>query len=208
MCRNVPDLGIVRRDAMNGSGVAFAPAVPQDAPIVARSTRGTRVLAVVMLIAVVLEIVMMGGLIWLAAQSGIGFLYVLVPLILFQVVLMGMVLLEYQGLLGPQLAANVSGVWVRTGLGRRPEVVYLPWSAIEGIDVAKGPAVRIMSRQGEALYGKRGHWRVRSLRRRFGTPFIVDGRRSATNPAQLAAMLDSLGRSGTNWSIPPGSEAR
>jgi hypothetical protein len=57
--------------------------------------------------------------------------------------------------------------------------VFLPWPAIDGIDTAKGPVVRIMSRQGEALFPDRPHWRVRSLRRRFGTAFIVDGRRSA-----------------------------
>lgn len=174
---------------MDGATVGFAPAVPQDAPIVVRSTGGTRVLAIVVLIAVVLEIVLLGFLGWLAIAIGLHFMLVLMPLILLQVVLMIVVLREYQGLLGPQLAANADGVWVRTGLGSKPEVVYLPWPAIEAIDVARGPALRIMSRHGDALFGRRGHWRVRSLRRRFGTPFIVDGKRSATKPDQLAAQL-------------------
>lgn len=186
----------------------FAAEVPQDAPLVARSNGSTRVLAVVMLVAVVLEVVLLGVVVWLVYLSGFALFLAVLPLLLFQIALMVLVLREYQGLLGPQLAATASGVWVRTGLGSKPEVVYLPWPAVDGIDVARGPAVRIMSRQGDALFPRRAHWRVRSLRRRFGTPFIVDGRRSATNPAQLAAMLDSFGRCGTNWSMPPGSEAR
>jgi hypothetical protein len=71
--------------------------------------------------------------------------------------------------------------------------VFLPWSAIDGIDVTrKGPVVRIMSRQGEGLYTKRKHWRVRSVWRRFGTPFVVDGRRSAEPPDQIAHRLHQL----------------
>lgn len=187
---------------------AFATAVPPDAPLVARCTAGTRVLAVIMLVAVVLEVAALTASGWFMYLAGAGFLLALLPLMLIQVGLMVVVLREYQGLLGPQLAATASGVWVRTGLGNKPEVVYLPWPAIDSIDVARGPALRIMSRQGDALFPRRAHWRVRSLRRRFGTPFIVDGRRSATKPHHLAAMLDSFGRSGTNWSMPPGSDAR
>lgn len=181
---------------MNESGVAFAPAVPQNAPLVVRCTGGTRVLAIVMFVAVGVEVLLMGALAWLASVSGIGMFYALIPLLLIQVGLMVMVLREYQGLLGPQLAADPSGVWVRTGLGSKPEVVYLPWHSIDLIDVAKGPALRILSRQGEALYAKRTHWRVRSLRKRYGTAFIVDGRRAAVKPPQLAAMLASFGRVG------------
>ncbi|TDP94999.1 hypothetical protein EV186_105231 [Labedaea rhizosphaerae] len=186
----------------------FAPAVPPDAPLVARSKGSTRVLAVVMLVAVVLEVVLLAAVGLLVYLSGFPMFLAVLPLLLLQLGLMVVVLREYQGLLGPQLAANASGVWVRTGLGRKPEVVHLPWPAIDAIDVARGPALRIMSRQGDALFARRAHWRVRSLRRRFGTPFIVDGRRSATEAHQLAAMLDSFGRSGTNWSMPPGSDAR
>jgi hypothetical protein len=174
---------------VEGSTVDFAPAVPADAPIVVRSTGGTKVLAAVVLFAVVLEIALMGLAAWFTVQAGFLFLLIPIPLFLLQIALMIVVLREYQGLLGPQLAANAYGVWVRTGLGSKPEVVYLPWSAIEVIDVARGPALRIMSGQGDALFGRRGHWRVRSLRRRYGTPFIVDGKRSATKPDQLAAQL-------------------
>ena len=173
--------------------VAFAPAVPPDAPIVVRCKRNTRVLYVVLLVAVVLEFGLMGLIGWFAAWSGFAFVLALLPVMAFQVVMMIIVLREYRGLLGPQLAADASGIWVRTGLGDKPEVVHLPWPAIEGIDVARGPVVRIMSGEGAALYGKRGHWRVRSLRRRFGTPFIVDGRRSATKPAELVAALSGFG---------------
>ena len=49
-----------------------------------------------------------------------------------------------------------------------------------------------MSRQGEGLYGRRRRWRVRSVWRRFGTPFIVDGRRSAEPPDQIAHRLWQL----------------
>jgi hypothetical protein len=100
---------------------------------------------------------------------------------------------EYLGLLGPQLAADHTGIWVRTGLGSRPEVVFLPWAAIDGIDVVRqGPVVRIMSRHGETLYQKRRHWRARSTTRRFGTPFVVDGRRSAEPPDVIARRLHQL----------------
>ena len=184
-------------------GPTFAPAVPGDAPLVVRAKPSTRVLAVVMLVAVVLEVVLLGAVVWLVFLSGFALFLALLPLFLFQIGLMVLILREYQGLLGPQLAATASGVWVRTGLGRKPEVVHLPWAAIDAIDVARGPALRIMSRQGDALFPRRAHWRARSLRRRFGTPFIVDGRRSATEVTQLAAMLDSFGRSGPTWSTPP-----
>jgi hypothetical protein len=73
--------------------------------------------------------------------------------------------------------------------------VFLPWPAIDGVDATgKGPALRIMSRQGEALFPRRPHWRVRTTRRRFGSAFVVDGKRSVEHPEQLAHRLDQLGR--------------
>ncbi|HEY0696524.1 MAG TPA: hypothetical protein VGD43_01800 [Micromonospora sp.] len=158
--------------------MSFVPGVPGHAPLVVRSNRATRVLYVVMLVATGLEVVLVGAIpafaLWLGSP---GMALIAAPL-LVQLYVTALVVREYQGLLGPQLAADHTGVWVRTGLGRRPEAVHLPWAAVDGVDTAKGPVVRVLSRQGEALFPARPHWRVRSLRRRFGTAFVVDGRRS------------------------------
>jgi hypothetical protein len=176
---------------MSGHRVAgFAPEVPANAPLVVRCKGGTKALYVMVLVCVVVEVLLVAGLVTMSIALASPWPLVVAPLIVIQLLLMGIVLREYQGLLGPQLAADPSGLWVRTGLGRRPEVVYLPWGAIDGIEATrKGPVVRIVSPAGDALFPRRAHWRVRSLRRRFGTPFVVDGRRSAEHPAQLADRL-------------------
>jgi hypothetical protein len=172
--------------------VTFCASVPGDAPLVVRTNRSTKVLYVVLMVATVLLVVADVALVLLALLWS-PILFVYVPLVAVQFWFVGRILREYQGLLGPQLAADHTGVWVRTGTGSRPEVVYLPWQAIDGIDAArKGPAVRVMSRQGEALYGTRSHWRVRALRRRFGTSFAVDGKRSVEHPDQIAHRLWQL----------------
>jgi hypothetical protein len=173
-------------------GPSFAPRVPATAAIVVRSKANTTALYAAMLVsaAIVAGLVVAVPLfaLWLGATAAP--LLALVPLLLAQLWFTVVVVREYRGLLGPQLAADRSGVWVRTGQGARPETVFLPWQAIEGIDTTrKGPVVRIMSRQGEQLFGRRPHWRVRSLRRRFGTAFVVDGRRSAEHPDHIAQRL-------------------
>jgi hypothetical protein len=174
--------------------VTFAPEVPGNAQLVVRTNSGTRVLYGLLLVMVALEaVIIVGALALWVIWTDVWPLLVLVSLLLFQGYFTALILREYQGLLGPQLAADHTGVWVRTGLGTRPEVVFLPWPAIDGIDVSrKGPAVRIMSRQGEGLYGNRGHWRVRSAWKRFGTPFVVDGRRSLEPVEQIAHRLHQL----------------
>ncbi|HEY0449974.1 hypothetical protein [Actinophytocola sp.] len=177
----------------NSSVVTFAPEVPAGAPLVVRSKGSTKVLYVVLLVCVALESALVLAVPLLAVWSGFALFLALIPLLALQLWFMVIIVREYQGLLGPQLAADHTGVWVRTGMGSRPEVVYLPWPAIDMIDATrKGPTVRIMSRQGDALYPRRPHWRARSLRRRFGTPFIVDGRRSAEHPERVAGHLHRL----------------
>lgn len=159
--------------------VTFATEVPGNAPLVVRTKSGTTALYVVMLTCTALLVVITLAAPALALLAGAPLLLMVVPPLLIQLYFTTLIVREYQGLLGPQAAADHTGVWIRTGLGRRPETVFLPWQAIEHIDTAKGPVVRIMSAQGEALFPARPHWRVRSLRRRFGTAFVVDGRRSA-----------------------------
>lgn len=170
---------------------AFAPAVPEAAPVVVRSNASTRVLHVVVVACAVIVAAIAGLttlMAWLVPAT-LPLLVVLPPLAV-QLGFTVLIAREYRALLGPQLAADHTGVWVRTGLGRRPEVVYLPWAAVEGVDVTgKGPAVRILSRAGEELHGRRPHWRARSLRRRFGTTFVVDGRRSAEPVDRIAQRL-------------------
>jgi len=177
--------------------VSFAPAVPGDAPVVVRTKRSTRPLYVALLISTgVFGVVLVAlpALVFVVGPVALPLL-VVVPLMLFQLWLAVRIVREYQGLLGPQLAAGPAGVWVRTGTGRQPEVVYLPWAVIEGIDaIRKGPVVRIMSRQGEELFPKGAHWRVRTLRRRFGTSFVVDGRRSAQPPDVIVQWLHGVTR--------------
>lgn len=161
----------------------------------ARTKRSTKVLYVVLVTCMAVEMVLAGVVVALtvAAQQSL-FLIVVAPMAV-QVGFTLLVMREYQGLLGPQLAADHTGIWVRTGMGSRPETVFLPWSDVDGVDATrKGPVLRIMSRSGDALYGRRPHWRARYARRRFGTPFIVDGRRSAVHPADLAAHLNAIHR--------------
>lgn len=161
----------------------------------ARTKRSTKVLYVVLVTCVALEMVLAGAVVALtvAAQQSL-FLIVVAPMAV-QIAFTLLIVREYQGLLGPQLAADHTGIWVRTGMGSRPETVFLPWSDVDGVDATrKGPVLRIMSRAGDALYGRRPHWRARHTRRRFGTPFIVDGRRSAGHPADLAAHLTAIRR--------------
>ena len=56
---------------MNESGVAFAPAIPQNAPLVVRCTGGTRVLAVVMFLGVGLEVLLLDAVMRaLRSESG------------------------------------------------------------------------------------------------------------------------------------------
>jgi hypothetical protein len=170
--------------------VAFAPVVPTRAPLVVWSKPGTRVWYVVLLVCAAVEVLLAVAVVVFVVVLGSWLLLAVVPLLAVQLALVVPVVREYQGLLGPQLAADHTGVWVRTGLGRRPEVVHLPWWAVDGVDAThKGPVVRILSRRGEALYPGRPHWRARSLRRRFGTPFVVDGKRSAEHPEQIAFRL-------------------
>lgn len=174
--------------------VSFAQAVPLEAPLVVRSNGRTRALFVMMLVSVVLLLALMVlvplVLVWTTITPVL--LLIVLPLAV-QLWFALLVVREYQGLLGPQLAADRSGLWVRTGLGSRPEVVFLAWPAVEGIDVSpRGPAVRILSRQGDALFTGRAHWRVRSLRKRYGTPFVVDGRRSAEPAATIAGRLHQI----------------
>jgi hypothetical protein len=142
-----------------------------------------------LLVAAGLLVALLVGIPALAVWLGAPVLAVIAAPLLLQLYFTVLIVREYQGLRGPQLAADPSGVWVRTGLGSRPETVFLPWHAVDGIDTAKGPVVRIMSRQGEALFPARPHWRVRSLRRRFGTSFVVDGRRSAESVEVIAHRL-------------------
>lgn len=183
--------------------VSFAAAVPAQAPLVVWSKPGTRTWYVVMLGCAAMQVAFVVGVAVFAVVLGFAPLLGLVPLLAVQLWLTVPVAREYQGLLGPQLAADHTGVWVRTGLGRRPEVVHLPWSAVDGVDATrKGPVVRIMSRQGDALYPRRPHWRARSLRRRFGTPFIVDGRRSVEHPEQIAFRLHQIAGWAGAWSRP------
>ena len=169
--------------------VMFAPGVPDNAPVVVRSNRTTATLYVVMLVACALLVAILVGIPALAIWLGSPVMALVAAPLLLQLFFIGLVIREYQGLLGPQAAADHTGLWIRTGLGRRPEAVYLPWAAVEGIDTAKGPVVRVISRPGEALFPARAHWRVRSLRRRFGTAFVVDGRRSAEPVEQIAHRL-------------------
>lgn len=171
----------------------FVTKVPGDAHLVVRTGRGTKVLYAVLLGAVALQVGVVAAVVviavWISSPVPLLILAMFTPVL----IPLWLVVREYQGLLGPQLAADHHGVWIRTGVGPRPEVVHLPWSAIDGIDTArKGPVVRIMSRQGEALFGNRPHWRVRSLQRRFGTAFVVDGQRSAEPPDQIAHRLRQL----------------
>jgi hypothetical protein len=144
---------------------------------------------VTLLVVTVLLVALLAGVPALGFWLGSPVLAVIVAPLLLQLYFTVLIVREYQGLLGPQLAADHTGVWIRTGMGRRPETVFLPWPAIDGIDTAKGPVVRIMSRQGEALFPVRAHWRVRSLRRRFGTAFVVDGKRSAEPVDAIAHRL-------------------
>jgi hypothetical protein len=177
--------------------VSLAPEVPRDAPLVVRSKRNTRVLYVLMLFSAglcVAEIVAIPSLVVLGGP-GLLPLLSLGPLLFLQLWLTLRIVAEYQGLLTPHLAAGPAGLWVRTGTGRRPQAVFLPWQAIDGVDTTrKGPAVRILSREGEALFGKRAHWRVRTLRRRFGTSFVVDGRRSAEPVDVVAQRIHAAAR--------------
>jgi hypothetical protein len=174
--------------------VSFAPVVPAEAQLVVRSNRRTRALYVLMLVSVVLLVVLKVALVTVVGWSGVTPLLMLaVAPLAVQLWVAVLLVREYRGLLGPQLAADRAGVWVRTGLGSRPEVVFLAWPAVEGIDVSpRGPAVRILSRPGDGLFVGRAHWRVRSLRRRYGTPFVVDGRRSAEPAAAIAGRLHQI----------------
>jgi len=175
--------------------VAFVQAVPENAALVVRTKSSTRVLYVFLLFSVVLQFAVLLGLGFLAGASEQPWLLILVPLYSLQFFFVVPIVREYRALLGPQLAADHTGVWVRTGLGKRPEVVYLPWPAIDGIDTTrKGPTLRILSHQGDALFGDRPHWRVRTTRKRFGSAFVVDGKRSAEHPEQLAHRLFQLGQ--------------
>lgn len=179
--------------------VSFAPAVPAQAQLVVRSNRRTRALFVVMLVSVVflLALLVLVPLVLVWSTITPMLLLIVLPLAV-QLGFAVLIVREYQGLLGPQLAADRSGVWVRTGLGSRPEVVFLAWSAVEGIDVSpSGPAVRLLSRQGDALFTGRAHWRVRSLRKRYGTPFVVDGRRSAEPATVIADRLKQVANEAT-----------
>jgi hypothetical protein len=174
-------------------------AVPSNAALVVRSKPSTRVWYGVLLGATALLVVMAVAIGFVSVSLGSPALLVIIPPLAAQIGLTALIVREYQGLLGPQLAADHTGVWVRTGLGRRPEAVHLPWTTIDWIDAtSKGPVVRVMSRQGEGLFPKRPHWRVRSLRRRFGTAFIVDGKRSAEHPELIAHRLRQL----AGWAAP------
>lgn len=175
--------------------VSFAAAVPRDAPLVVRSKAGTSVLHALVLGCVVILAAMLVAIpVLLAVFTSVpGYaLLVMTPMAL-QLWFTVLILREYQALRGPQLAADHTGVWVRTGMGTKPEVVFLSWTAIDGIDASrKGPTVRIMSGRGTELYGKRPHWRAGYLWRRFGTPFVVDGRRSAEHPEAIVHRLHQV----------------
>lgn len=174
--------------------VTFATAVPEDAMLVVRCNSATRVLYGVLLGTMVLQFVVLLAIAFLAGALEAPLLLWLLPLCALPLLFIWPVVHEYRALLGPQLAADHTGVWVRTSLGRRPEVVYLPWPAIDGVEATgKGPALRILSSQGEALFGPRPHWRVRTMRRSFGSAFVLDGRRSREHPEQLAHRLRQLG---------------
>lgn len=174
--------------------VSFAVEVPRDAMLVVYSDRATKALYGLMMFAAVLQFLVLCAIAFLAGALELPLLLLLLPVYSINFVFTWPVLREYRALLGPQLAADHTGVWVRTGLGRRPEVVYLPWPVIDGIEATgKGPALRITSRQGEALFEGRAHWRVRTMRRRFGSAFVVDGKRSREHPEKLAHRLWQLG---------------
>lgn len=175
--------------------VTFAREVPLNAQLVVYSDRRTRMLFGFMVFGAALlaihfvGLIVIGVLNWDPAAISYFASWLLFAFFL------ALPFRECLGLLGPQLAADHTGIWVRTGLGPRPEVVFLPWFAIDGIDaVRNGPAVRIMSRQGEALYGRRRHWRARWTTLRYGTPFVVNGRRSAEPPDVIAHRLHQLGQ--------------
>ncbi len=171
--------------------VSFVAEVPGHAPLVVRTKHNTTALYAVLLTSAALLVALLVALIAVSVFLGTPLFLVVVPLLALQLYFTVLIVREYRGLLGPQLAADHPGVWIRTGLGRRPESVFLPWHAVDGVDTATGPVVRIMSRQGEALFPARPHWRVRSLRRRYGTAFVVDGKRSAEPVDVIAHRLMS-----------------
>ncbi|MGB3443988.1 MAG: hypothetical protein WBA97_35070 [Actinophytocola sp.] len=174
--------------------VTFTREVPGSAPLVVRSNSTTTVLYVMLLVATALLVVLIVALPVLMISLGSPAFAAIAAPLLAQLYLTVLIVREYQGLLGPQLAADHTGLWIRTGLGARPETVFLPWQAVDGIDTAKGPVVRIMSSHGETLFPARPHYRVRSLRRRFGTAFVIDGKRSAEPVERIAHRLHQLGQ--------------
>jgi hypothetical protein len=133
--------------------VSFAPAVPVDKPLVVGTKPSTKPLYALLLVCVVLEVALAAAVLGVALWREMPLLLAALPFLALQVWMMARIISEYQGLLGPQLAADHTGIWVRTGLGSRPETVYLPWPAVDGIDaMPKGPVLRIMSRAGDALF--------------------------------------------------------
>lgn len=166
--------------------VSFAPKVPENAPIVVRTKPNTRAMYTLLLTNLSLLCTAIAvPLIWPFLLPA---LLVNVPGLLFSLSMTLLAMREFRALLGPQLAADYTGLWVRTGAGRQPEVVYLPWAAVEAIDVDRR-CVRVISRHGEWLHPKRAHYRWESTRRRFGSPFVVDGRRTIEHPDQIVQRL-------------------
>jgi hypothetical protein len=88
--------------------VTFCASVPGDAPLVVRTNRSTKVLYVVLMVATVLLVVADVALVLLALLWS-PILFVYVPLVAVQFWFVGRILREYQGLLGPQLAADHTG---------------------------------------------------------------------------------------------------
>jgi hypothetical protein len=175
--------------------VSFAPAVPRDVPLVVRGKARTVVPYVLVLGCVVILAAMLAAIpvLLVLFTSVPGYALLLIMPMAMQLGFSVLVLRELRGLRGPQLAADHTGVWVRTGMGAKPEAVFLPWAAIDGIDTGRrGRAVRIMSGRGAELYGRRPRWRAGYLRRRLGTPFVVDGRHSTERPEAIVFRLHQL----------------
>ena len=91
-------------------------AVPGNAALVVRSKGSTRMLYGLMLGATVLLVVLAVVLVLCAVWLGAPTMLIILPPFAVQLGFTALIVREYQGLLGPQLAADHTGVWVRTGM--------------------------------------------------------------------------------------------
>lgn len=124
----------------------------------------------------------------------------------YAIAALGVLAWRGETMLGPSLAADEDGVWVRLGGMLRPKIAYLPWSEVSAVrcDTWAAPTGRTIpfvcfDADDAAETALRDPGLVKTTRKAvelFGTPFVVSDRNKDVSMADLVERIKPLAKAG------------